>query len=64
MPTAKGFKQINFQIPDGAFEKMTKECEERSMKISEFCTRMVTLYFLAKELGFSHDVMDFFIKKH
>jgi len=50
MAAKSGFRQINFQVPDRAFEKLENECNGLGMTKGEFCTRLITSYFLSKEM--------------
>jgi hypothetical protein len=51
MTTKDGFKQLNFQLPEKAFLALENECFQKNMTKSEFCSRVIVAYFLAKELG-------------
>lgn len=50
MSAKSGFRQVNFQLPHKAFDKLEGECNELDMTKGEFCTRLIHSYFLAKEM--------------
>lgn len=60
MPPAKGFTQINFQVPDKTAARLDAECKKHGIKRGEYLTRMLTMYYLAIELGQASDIFDFF----
>jgi len=59
MSAAKGWKQINFQVPQATFDKIVTECEKLGMTKGEFCTRLIVAFFLAREMGMTREIFSF-----
>lgn len=60
--TAKGFVQLNVQVTQKCADKLEIECEKLGMKKGEFLNRMITMYFVAQELGMARDIWSFFME--
>ena len=61
MAASEGFVSVTFQLPAPAMAKLEDEVRRLGMKKTEFLTRMVVMYFLARELGMAKDIFDYFM---